>query len=114
MYIKFLKDFVCVNKDKVSVINKEYSLFDKIPRVDGELRFFDGSNPLCFANEFLVKAKIDQILEISSYNYDDATSVLDFTLYHKCTNNKICTDLIDITTWQIHSISKGDFEILED
>ena len=31
MYIKFLKDFVCVNKDKVSVINKEYSLFDKIP-----------------------------------------------------------------------------------
>ena len=114
MYIKFLKTFYTVNLDVQWAINNNRSYFDSLPLEEGEPRFFDGADALSLSGEFIQKTAEGQVLKISAYNYDESTHILDFKLYHKCTNNEICTDLIDITNRRIWSISKDEFEILED
>ena len=114
MFIKFLKPIISRNVNLSLAIGTSTDPVNDLPREDGEIKYFEGANPYVLSKSLFVKALAGQVLEISTYKYDESSNNLIFKLHHNCTKNKICTDYIDITTYEVAPISKEDFEIIED
>lgn len=114
MQVKFLKSFCCVNVDKLLAINHNRSFYESLPETCGEISFFDGADDYVISNNFIVRVPNGQVIKVAYYDYNNETCTLDFKLHSKCTNNQICTNFVDITTYRIYSIARTDFEILED
>lgn len=114
MFIKFLKPVVSLNVNLALTIGTSADPKSFLPKEDGEIKYFNGADSYVLSKNLVEQAKEGQVLELSSYKYDEASKTLKFTLHHNCTHNKICTDYIEITTFEVTSISKEDFEIIED
>ncbi len=111
MKIKFNTEVTCKNVNLAIAIGTNCRPIP--PKKDGEFKYFEGADPYVLSKELFVKGLKNQTLEISSCNYDHAEHNLKFTLHHKFIQNQICTDEIDITTYEVDNIYAQDFEIIE-
>ena len=116
MYVKFLEDTIVINETKRSIVNNgTHAITESLPEKDGERCFFDGADSYAVSNKLVEKACKGCSYKISDYSYDEKTCTLKFKLYNNFTNNKICTDQIDITDYiTANPISRQSFEIMED
>ncbi len=111
MKVKFNTEVVCLNVNLATAIGTNSR--PTPPIKDGELKYFEGADLYVLSKELFVKGLKNQVLEISSYAYNPIEHNLKFTLHHKFIQNQICTDEIDITTYEVENIFEHDFEIIE-